>query len=300
MSILQTFSLSKRFGKIQAVRSLDLTVHQGNIFGILGPNGSGKTTTLGMVLGAVHPDEGTFTWFGEPGSHLARRRIGVLLETPSFYPSLSAERNLAVVASIKGRAMDRIESVLRRVGLYERRHSPIQTYSLGMRQRLALAAALLTDPDVLVLDEPTNGLDPQGIAEVRTIIQAVGRQGTTIIMASHILAEVEKVCTHVAVIKQGRLLAAGDIAQVLQAENRILVGAADLNALRETLVGLPGILAIRPKGPLLELVVNDLANPADLNRTLSERGVTLSHLQLQRKGLEETFLDLVAEDAHPA
>jgi ABC-type multidrug transport system ATPase subunit len=300
MSVLETFSLSKRFGKIRAVRSLDLSVQQGNIYGILGPNGSGKTTTLGMILGVIHPDQGTFTWFGEPPTHLARRRIGVLLETPSFYPSLSAEKNLAVVASIKGRGMDRIELVLKQVGLYERRNSPIQTYSLGMRQRMALAAALLTDPEVLVLDEPTNGLDPQGIADVRHIIQAVGEQGTTIIMASHILDEVEKVCTHVAVIKQGQLLAAGDITQVLQAENRILVGAADLNALREKLAGVPGILTIRPKGPLLELVVNELASPAEVNRQLSERGMTLSHLQLQRKGLEETFLELVADDGQTA
>jgi ABC-type multidrug transport system ATPase subunit len=204
------------------------------------------------------------------------------------------------VASIKGSGMDRIESVLKQVGLYERRNSPIQTYSLGMRQRIALAAALLTDPEVLVLDEPTNGLDPQGIADVRHIIQAVGQQGTTIIMASHVLDEVEKVCTHVAVMKEGQLLAAGDITQVLQAENRILVGAADLNALREKLAGVPGILTIRPKGPLLELVVNDLASPAELNRQLSERGVTLSHLQLQRKGLEETFLELVGDDVHTA
>lgn len=300
MNVLETFSLSKRFGQIQAVRGLDLTVHKESIYGILGPNGSGKTTTLGMILGAIHPDGGGFTWFGEPPSHLARRRIGVLLETPSFYPSLSAVKNLAVVASIKSRGMNRIELVLRQVGLYERRNSPIQTYSLGMRQRLALAAALLPDPEVLVLDEPTNGLDPEGIADVRHIIQAVGQQGTTVIMASHILSEIEKVCTHVAVVKQGHLLAAGDITQVLRADDRILVGAADLSVLRQRLVGVPGILTIRTKGPLLELAVNELISPAELNRQMSERGVTLSHLQLQRKGLEEIFLELVAGDVQSA
>ncbi len=300
MRILETFSLSKRFGRIQAVRSLDLAVPQGSVYGILGPNGSGKTTTLGMILGITHPDQGSFTWFGQPATHLARRRIGALLEAPAFYPSLSAEKNLAVVASIKGRGMDRIEPVLKQVGLYERRNSPIQTYSLGMRQRMALAAALLTDPEVLVLDEPTNGLDPQGIADVRHVIQMVGQQGTSIIMASHVLNEVEKVCTHVAVLKQGELLAAGGISEVLQAEDRILVGAADLDVLREKLAGLPGIVTIRPKGPLLELIVNELTNPAELNRQLCERGVTLSHLQLQRKGLEETFLELVADDVQTA
>jgi ABC-2 type transport system ATP-binding protein len=300
MIVLETFSLSKQFGRIQAVRGLDLSVRQGSVYGILGPNGSGKTTTLGMVLGVVHPDEGTFSWFGEPATHLARRRIGVLLEAPSFYPSLSAKQNLAVVASIKGRGLDRIESTLRQVGLYERRHSPIRTYSLGMRQRMALAAALLAVPEVLVLDEPTNGLDPQGIADVRHVIQSVGAQGTTIIMASHILDEVEKVCTHVAVIKRGQLLAAGNIAEVLRSDSRILVGAADLDGLRAELAGVPGVLAIRPKGPLLELVVSELAGPADINRRMSERGITLSHLQLQRKGLEQTYMELVADDGHTA
>ncbi|MEZ0367498.1 MAG: ATP-binding cassette domain-containing protein [Candidatus Sericytochromatia bacterium] len=300
MSILEIRSLSKRFGRIQAVRDLDLTVHPGNIYGILGPNGSGKTTTLGMILGVIHPDQGSYTWFGQAPSHLSRRRIGVLLETPNFYPYLSAEKNLAVVASIKGCGLGRVEQVLKQVGLYERRKSPIQTYSLGMRQRMALAAALLPDPEVLVLDEPTNGLDPQGIADVRHIIQEIGQQGKTIILASHILDEVEKICTQVAVMKQGQLLAAGNITEVLRAENRILVGAEDMSALREHLAGFPGIETIRPQGPLLELVVSAGVKPAELNRHLQAKGVILSHLQVQRKGLEETFLELVAEDAQAA
>lgn len=300
MSILEIRSLSKRFGRIQAVRNLNLTVEAGNIYGILGPNGSGKTTTLGMILGVIHPNQGSFTWFDQPASHLARRRIGVLLETPNFYPYLSAEKNLAVVASIKGCGMSRVQTVLQQVGLYERRKSAIQTYSLGMRQRMALAAALLPDPEVLVLDEPTNGLDPQGIADVRHIIQEIGRQGKTIIIASHILDEIEKICTQVAVMKKGQLLAAGNIHEILRAENRILVGADDLENARRLLTAFPGVEGIHNKGPLLELIVNDLANPKEINRFLHERGVILNHLQPQRKGLEETFLELVADDVQTA
>ncbi|PKL75827.1 MAG: ABC transporter ATP-binding protein [Candidatus Melainabacteria bacterium HGW-Melainabacteria-1] len=301
MSILEIHSLSKRFGKVKAVRDLDLTVQQGNIYGILGPNGSGKTTTLGMILGVIHPDQGSYSWFGAPPPHhLARRRIGVLLETPNFYPYLSAEKNLAVVAAIKGCGTTRIEPVLKQVGLWERRKSAVSTYSLGMRQRMALAAALLPDPDVLVLDEPTNGLDPQGIADVRRIIQDIGLEGKTIILASHILDEVEKICTQVAVMKQGQLLAAGDIGEVLRPEKRIMVGSEDLNALREALAAYPGINAIRPQGPLLELSVTDTVDPGALNHWLFGKNIHLSHLQIQRKGLEETFLELVADDVQAA
>ncbi|MGV3523887.1 MAG: ATP-binding cassette domain-containing protein [Candidatus Sericytochromatia bacterium] len=295
MSMLEIRSLSKRFGRIQAVRELNLTVQPGNIYGILGPNGSGKTTTLGMILGVIRPDTGTYSWFGQAPSHLSRRRIGVLLETPNFYPYLSAEKNLQVVASIKGGGSQRIETVLKQVGLYERRASAISTYSLGMRQRMALAAALLPDPDVLVLDEPTNGLDPQGIADVRQIIQETARSGKTIILASHILDEVEKICSQVAVMKQGQLLAAGDINEVLRAENRMIVGAEDMVALETLLRQQPGIATIRPKGTLLELIVAETLSPTTLNRAAFEAGITLSHLQVQRKSLEETFLELVAD-----
>ena len=297
MNILETFSLAKRFGRIDAVRGLTLAVPQGSIYGILGPNGSGKTTTLGMTLGVVHPDEGHVAWFGRDGDPDARRRIGALLETPALYPSLSAEKNLAVVASIKRRGMDRIASVLEQVGLYDRRASPTQTYSLGMRQRLALAVVLLSEPEVMVLDEPTNGLDPHGIADVRTLIQSINTQGTTVIMASHVLDEVERVCTHVAVMKQGQLLAEGPIAAVLQSKHRMLVGSSDLTVLREVLAGIAGVAAVSPHGNLLEITVEETLTTESLNRQLFARNVVLTHLQGRTRGLEEAFLALVGDDA---
>ncbi len=215
MNVLQTFGLSKRYGRIQAVRDLDLGVPQGSVYGVLGPNGSGKTTTLAMVLGAVHPTSGAFTWFGGAPGRAVRGRVGALLEVPSFYPSLSGEKNLAIVARIKGCGMDRVAAVLDQTGLSDRRRSLVHTYSLGMRQRLAIAAALLARPDVLVLDEPANGLDPEGIAELRELIRGMAALGTTIVMASHVLDEVDKVCSHVAVMKDGGLLASGEIGALL-------------------------------------------------------------------------------------
>lgn len=300
MSILEISNLSKKYGRIQAVNDLSLTVEEGHIYGILGPNGSGKTTTLGIILGVIRASAGTYQWFGKQDGHLSRRRIGVLLETPNFYPYLNAVKNLEVVAAIKDAGANRIETVLKQVDLWERHKTPFKTYSLGMRQRLAVAAALLTDPDVLVLDEPTNGLDPQGIADMRHIIQEIGASGKTIILASHILDEVEKICTQVAVIKKGHLLAAGDISDVLRDEHRMLVAAEDMAMARSVLTEHPLVLEVRPKGVVLELVVDERLQPTELNRFAFERDVTLSHLQLQQKSLEETFLELTADDVQTA
>lgn len=294
MTVLEINQLSKRYGKLQALNKLDLRVEAGNIYGILGPNGSGKTTTLGIILGVIRPTEGSYAWFGEANNHKARRRIGVLLETPNFYPYLNAEKNLRVVASIKGRGHDNIEAVLRQVQLWEHQKLSFKQYSLGMRQRLAVASALLADPEVLVLDEPTNGLDPQGIADMRRIIQDIGASGKTIILASHILDEVEKICTQVAVIKRGHLLAAGNIPDVLRAESRILLAAEDMGRTREILSQHPDVQDLRLQAGLLTLVSETLT-PADLNRYAFEHDVVLTHLQVQHKGLEETFLELTAD-----
>jgi ABC-2 type transport system ATP-binding protein len=220
MNVLQTVALSKRYGRVQALHALDLAVPQGSVFGILGPNGSGKTTALGIVLGAIHADEGHYTW-SAGGTDSAHPRIGSLLEGPAFYPGLSGAQNLAVVARIRGCALDGLEEALAQAGLFARRHSPVASYSLGMKQRLAIAAALVGRPDVVVLDEPGNGLDPEGIADVRDAIRRLAAAHVTVILASHVLDEVQKLCTHVAILKHGQLLACGGIDAVAAGAARL-------------------------------------------------------------------------------
>jgi ABC-2 type transport system ATP-binding protein len=249
-----------------------------------------------MLLGVIAPDQGSFRWFGESPSKEVRKRIGAILETPNFYPYLSAARNLRIVAEIKGKGKSRISEVLERVNLYDRRKDKFKTYSLGMKQRLAIAAALLNEPEVLVLDEPTNGLDPQGIAEIRELITSIASEGTTILLASHILDEVEKVCTDVAVLKRGRLLFAGKVDQISGEKQATLVEvrAEDMSALEVALQGLEGIQSLRPKSGSFELTLTgDLSSEA-LNRQLFERGITLSLLHVRRMSLEQQFLEITA------
>ena len=294
-SILQTSGLSKSFGRLKAVRELGLEVPRGAVYGILGPNGSGKSTTLSMLLGILRPDSGRFSWFGEPeASPQQRRRIGSMLEQPNFYPYLSARRNLEVVALVKEAPYSRIPVVLEQVGLHNRAESAFRTFSTGMKQRLALASALLADPEVLVLDEPTNGLDPQGLAEVRELILQVAGLGKTILLASHILDEVEKVCTHVAVIKQGKLLAQGSVAGILGERHQVELGAADPEALERALANFPGGSGLRREGRLLVLSLSQQPDTAGLNRHLMEQGIALDHLRVVKKRLEEQFLELTA------
>ena len=241
-SVLSIQHLNKHYGRLHAVNDLNLEVPRGSVFGILGPNGSGKTTTLGMLLDVLSVDSGAFYWFGKPSNKAVRKRIGAILETPNFYPYLNAVRNLKIVADIKGAPYDQIGEVLKRVGLYERRNDSFKTYSLGMKQRLAIAGALLNNPEVLVLDEPTNGLDPQGIAEIRELIVRISQEGVTILLASHLLDEVEKVCTDVAVLKKGQLLFLGKVDQVLGDRDTTLFEVAS-----EDLDGAEGRLQLAPR-----------------------------------------------------
>src|SRR3954471_23119718 len=228
MTILSVENLHKNYGLIKALKGVTFSVPQGSVFGILGPNGSGKTTLLGIVMDVLKPASGTIEFYGKPPTSAQRKNIGTLLETPNFYHYLSGERNLAIAAEIKGKGREDIPAVLEKVNLSERKASKFTTYSLGMKQRLAIASALLGNPDVLVFDEPTNGLDPVGIAEIRDLIKRLAATGRTIIMASHLLDEVEKVCTHVAILKRGNLLTAGDVDEVLQTEDIAEVAATDM------------------------------------------------------------------------
>ena len=292
-SILSIQSISKFYGKIRALHQVSFEVPAGSVFGVLGPNGSGKTTMLGIVMNVLQASGGTYSWFGEPPSEKQRRQIGTLLETPNFYHYLSGERNLQIAAAIKGHGPEDIPRVLEIVKLTERKDSKFSTYSLGMKQRLAIASCLLGNPSVLVFDEPTNGLDPVGIAETRELIQELSREGKTILLASHLLDEVEKVCTHVAILQRGVLITAGDVNEVLVNEELAELGAADTEKLRAILTGLPGIRQIKQKEQYLQVYFEkDSVNLSGINKYCFEKGVVLDHLQLRKRSLESKFIEL--------
>ncbi len=293
MSILHIEQLSKSYGRIQALNQLSLTVEKGEIWGILGPNGSGKTTTLGIITGILHADSGYYQWFdGHMPPHIARRHMGILLETPNFYPWLSGLANLTLIAHIKQAARPALKELLELVGLVPHMHAPFRTYSLGMKQRLALAAVLIGDPEVLILDEPTNGLDPEGIAEVRAIIQQIATQGHTILMASHILDEVEKTCSHVAILKQGRLLASGTVGSLLTDDVEIEIAAAQLEQLAALLRTLPQVRQLHRRNGILIAQVDKHLPTDRINQLAFQHGIVLTHLRARKKSLEEEFLAL--------
>jgi len=294
MSILEVHDLKKRYGKIQALNGISFNVPKGAVFGVLGPNGSGKTTMLSIILDVLSADSGNYSWFGQPASPDLRKQIGSLLETPNFYHYLSAVNNLKITNSISGRGdMSAIDSVLQKVKLYERRNSRFSTYSLGMKQRLAIAAALLGDPQILVLDEPTNGLDPVGIAEIRELIIELSKKGHTIIMASHLLDEVEKVCTHVAILKTGTLITSGSVEDVLVDEDLIEAAAADLEKLKAVLADYPGKNSITVNEYSVQIhFPKGTAKPDEINQYCFNQGVVLQQLIIKKKRLEEKFFEL--------
>jgi ABC-2 type transport system ATP-binding protein len=292
--VLSLNGISKAYGHIKALINVSFDVPEGCVFGILGPNGSGKTTMLSIILDILQADNGSFAWFGQPGSPATRKQIGSLLETPNFYHYLSAVDNLNITHAISGRgSAEDIDRVLKIVKLYERRNSKFSTYSLGMKQRLAIAAALLGSPRVLVFDEPTNGLDPVGIAEIRELIKELARRGHTIIMASHLLDEVEKVCTHVAILKKGTLLTAGQVDEVLTNEDIVEVSAADTHNLYEALSALQGYTHMKQEENKVQLFFPiGTARLEEVNRFCFERGIILNLLTVKKKSLESKFFEL--------
>ncbi len=293
--VLSLHNVSKRYGSIQALNDVSFEVPEGSVFGILGPNGSGKTTMLSIILDILRPNTGNFSWFGElGGSPDGRKKIGSLLETPNFYHYLSAVDNLNITQAISGRGTPAdIDTALEIVNLTQRKKSKFSTYSLGMKQRLAIAAALLGNPKVLVLDEPTNGLDPVGIAEIRRLIKEMAAKGVTIIMASHLLDEVEKVCTHVAILKKGTLLTAGAVDEVLVNEDIVEISSNDLLQLEKVLQNFSGATNIKPDGKTIHVFFPaGTANLEDVNRFCFEKGIALNHLMIKRKSLETKFFEL--------
>lgn len=292
MTILQTMGLSKTYGRIQALANLDLSIEPGMVYGILGPNGSGKTTTLGIVLGVINANAGHFSWFEGKYGDNPRRKLGALLETPNFYPYLSGEENLKIVAHVKKSSGADLDELLKLVNLYERKGSRFRTYSLGMKQRLAIAAALVGNPEAVVLDEPTNGLDPQGIAEVRQTILKIARTGKTIIMASHILDEVEKTCTHVGILKSGKLLASGPVGAILSNDVLVEVSSVNLPRLREVYSGLPALKKMESQADRLVLYLSESVDTDQLNQMAFESGQVLTHLVKRQQSLETQFLEI--------
>lgn len=292
--ILEIHRLTKHYGRIKAVHNLTLDVERGQVFGILGPNGSGKTTTLSVIMGTIYPDSGSFSWFGNSGNDISwKKSVGSLIEVPNFYSYLSLVNNLKIVAGIKGVPYDDIGRVLNISGLFGRRDYSYGTLSLGMKQRLAMAAVLLGDPQVLVLDEPTNGLDPEGIAEVRGIIQKEAENGKTVLLASHILGEVEKVCTHVAVLKEGELLTSGRVDQLLGGDRMFMISAPEIERLEEPLIRAGIARTIDIKGDQMHLTCDSSVTASDLNKFAFEHDVVLTGLLHVKKSLESQFLELV-------
>ena len=301
-TILEINGLSKNYKKIKALDNLSLKIDAQMVYGILGPNGSGKTTTLGMLLGVIRQSSGSFNWFDNGEKDENRMKIGALLETPNFYPYLTAYQNLELVAKIKDldestQTSDSVSvnKALEMVGLTDRQDSKFSTFSLGMKQRLAIGSALLGDPQVLVLDEPTNGLDPQGIAEIRELIIEIGKSGKTIIIASHILDEIEKVCTHCAILRTGKLLRIGTIDEIIgnQEVTLMKISADDLAGLKKAIEAESDISIYKEDSSNIIISTSSGTKPADINKLFFEKGIVLSQLNKFNETLENQFLEIV-------
>ena len=292
-TILSIKNLHKRYGKIHAVNNVSLEIHKGNVYGILGPNGSGKSTTLGIVLNVVNKTSGEYSWFdGTMQTHEALKKVGAIIERPNFYPYMSAKENLELVCKIKNIDYSKINEKLEIVGLIDRKDSKYKTFSLGMKQRLAIASALLNDPEILILDEPTNGLDPQGIHQIRDIIRLIASQGTTILLASHLLDEVEKVCSHVLVLRFGKILYSGTVDGISNQSGFFELHAENNSNLIETLKNHPEVEKISEAEGKVIVYFKSQLEASLLNRYLVENGIYLNHLVFKKMSLEEQFLEL--------
>ena len=300
-TVIQTDGLTKRYGPVLAVDGLSLEVPKGRIFGLLGPNGSGKTTLMSMLLGLVRPTAGGFTLFGNSPEHggldKELHRIGALIETPTFYPYLSGRNNLAYFQGISGRGdAAELDSLLEQVGLGDRGGDKFQTYSLGMKQRLGLAYTLLGDPELLVLDEPTNGMDPAGMAEVRDLIRGLAREDRTVILSSHLLNEVEQVCDSVAILSHGKLIAQGDVAELLQERGKpqVRLRTTDNSRAREILKALAWVEGVSTENGYLIAGV-EAERSWEITAALSRNEVYIAEMAPSQISLEQFFLDVTDE-----
>lgn len=292
-TILTINNLTKKFGYLTAVKDLSFTINKGNVYGILGPNGSGKSTTLGIVLNVVNKTQGDFKWFdGNVDTHDALKKVGAIIERPNFYPYMTAAQNLKLVCKIKGVDSSKIQEKLEIVGLLDRQNHKFKTYSLGMKQRLAIASALLNDPEILILDEPTNGLDPQGIHQIREIIKNIANNGTTILLASHLLDEVEKVCSHVVVLRKGEKLYSGRVDEMISSHGFFELKSNNKEELLKLLETHDSFGNIKEEDGILTAFLNEPMEASSFNKLLFDQGITLSHLVKRKESLEEQFLQL--------
>jgi ABC-2 type transport system ATP-binding protein len=296
-TILTISNLTKKFGSLTAVDKLSFSIEKGNVYGILGPNGSGKSTTLGIVLNVVNKTSGDFKWFdGNTSTHEALKKVGAIIERPNFYPYMTAVQNLQLVCKIKEVSEEKIAEKLQLVGLLDRKDSKFSAFSLGMKQRLAIASALLNDPEILILDEPTNGLDPQGIHQIREIIKKIAATGTTILLASHLLDEVEKVCTHVVILRKGISLYSGSVDGMNASHGFITMQSNSLENLQKALDGSPKFGTVKREGDFVIAYLNEPMDASEVNRFLAEKGIYLSHLVKRKESLEEQFLQLTKQN----
>ena len=293
-TILSIKNLDKKYGAVHAVNNLSFDIKKGTVYGILGPNGSGKSTTLGIILNVVNRTSGEFSWFdGKLSTHEALKKVGAIIERPNFYPYMTATQNLALICKIKGISTEKIDEKLKTVNLFERKDSKFKTFSLGMKQRLAIASALLNDPEILILDEPTNGLDPQGIHEIRQIIKKIAVNGTTILLASHLLDEVEKVCSHVVVIRKGIKLYSGRLDEITASRGLFeLKIEQDSHKLIQILENHKDIERVSQDHETIIAILKNDISASEINQYIFENGLFLSHLVKRKPSLEQQFLDL--------
>lgn len=294
-TILTLKNLDKKYGRVHAVNNLSFSIKKGNVYGILGPNGSGKSTTLGIILNVVNKTSGEFSWFdGTISTHQALKKVGAIIESPNFYPNMSAYENLRLVCKIKEISKGKIDEKLQVVGLFERKNDNFKTFSLGMKQRLAIASALLNDPEILILDEPTNGLDPQGIHEIRKIIKGIASNGTTILLASHLLDEVEKVCSHVVVIRNGVKLYEGRTEEMTASFGFIdfMTNKENIEKLTAIISNLEQVKKITNANDVLTAVLQKEFSTSEINELAFKNNIVLTHLNKRKPSLESQFLAL--------
>ena len=294
MHVIQVNNLSKSYKGTTALRQVSFNVPKGSVFGILGPNGSGKSTLLGLILGVLHSDAGSYSWFNQGNHADLRRRIGALLERPNFHPNMTALNNLKLIAMIRGVEESEIYTAMDIVDLGDKGEAKYKTFSYGMKQRLAIAATLIGNPEVLILDEPTNGLDPQGIADIRDLISKIAKEGTTIILASHMLSEIEKVCSHVMILKKGSKIIDTDLSDLQNSKDRVITITIDETDKFVEYVQQESMVSVHSSDTkIVKVNLSSDVQPKDFMKKVYDAGFEPSNFQVENMSLEQFYLKSV-------